>query len=230
MPPLIALAALATVGVAARHLYIQSLPPDSVPACGASLDFMLKVFPLPRCIVKVLTGSGECAKVNWRLFGLSMPGWVLIAAVCLGALGTLGQSAPPAAGAQVLMPDTLDLTCDLMSRPSVSPTDGGCQALMGERLRALGFEVENLRFGQVDNLWARRGAAGPLFCFAGHTDVVPPGPLEEWQQRSVRARGARRDAVRARRGGYEERARRHADWRARNSLRPSRAIAAASPS
>ncbi len=78
------------------------------------------------------------------------------------------------------MPDTLALTCDLMSRPSVSPTDGGCQALMGERLQALGFRVEHLRFGQVDNLWARRGATAPLFCFAGHTDVVPPGPLEEW--------------------------------------------------
>ena len=79
------------------------------------------------------------------------------------------------------MPDTLDLTCDLMSRPSVSPADGGCQALMGERLRSLGFKVENLRFGEVDNLWARRGESGPLFCFAGHTDVVPPGPLEEWR-------------------------------------------------
>ncbi len=78
------------------------------------------------------------------------------------------------------MPDTLALTCDLMSRPSVSPADGGCQALMGERLQALGFRIEHLRFGQVENLWARRGAAAPLFCFAGHTDVVPPGPLEEW--------------------------------------------------
>jgi succinyl-diaminopimelate desuccinylase len=79
------------------------------------------------------------------------------------------------------MPDTLELTCDLMSRPSVSPIDGGCQALMAERLRSLGFKIENLRFGEVDNLWARRGDSGPLFCFAGHTDVVPPGPLEEWQ-------------------------------------------------
>jgi len=79
------------------------------------------------------------------------------------------------------MPKTLDLTCDLMSRASVSPTDGGCQALMCERLRALGFTIENLPFGNVENFWARRGAAGPVFCFAGHTDVVPPGPLEEWQ-------------------------------------------------
>jgi disulfide bond formation protein DsbB len=84
---LIALAALATAGVAARHLYIQSLPSGSVPACGASLDFMLKVFPLTDVLVKVLTGSGECAKITWRFLGLSMPGWVLIAALALGAWG-----------------------------------------------------------------------------------------------------------------------------------------------
>jgi disulfide bond formation protein DsbB len=84
---LLALAAGATIGVAARQLYIQSLPPDAVPACGASLDFMLKVFPLTDVLVKVLTGSGECAKVNWRFLGLAMPAWVLIAAVALGAFG-----------------------------------------------------------------------------------------------------------------------------------------------
>ena len=84
---LLLLAALATVGVAARQLYIQSLPPGSVPACGASLDFMLKVFPLTDVLVKVLTGSGECAKVEWRLLGLAMPAWVLIAAVSLGFWG-----------------------------------------------------------------------------------------------------------------------------------------------
>jgi disulfide bond formation protein DsbB len=84
---LLGLAALATAGVAARHLYIQSLPPGSVPACGASLDFMLKVFPLTDVLVKVLTGSGECAKITWRFLGLSMPGWVLIAALVLGAWG-----------------------------------------------------------------------------------------------------------------------------------------------
>jgi succinyl-diaminopimelate desuccinylase len=78
------------------------------------------------------------------------------------------------------MPNTLALTCELMSRASVSPVDGGCQALMVERLAALGFRVENLPFGNVENFWARRGTAAPLFCFAGHTDVVPPGPLEEW--------------------------------------------------
>jgi succinyl-diaminopimelate desuccinylase len=78
------------------------------------------------------------------------------------------------------MPNTLALTCELLSRASVSPTDNGCQALMGEHLATLGFRIENLRFGNVDNLWARRGIDAPLFCFAGHTDVVPPGPLEEW--------------------------------------------------
>ena len=84
---LIGIAALATLGVAVRHLYIQSLPPGSVPACGASLDFMLKVFPLTDVLVKVLTGSGECARVTWRFLGLSMPGWVLIAALALGGWG-----------------------------------------------------------------------------------------------------------------------------------------------
>jgi disulfide bond formation protein DsbB len=79
--------ALATGGVALRHLYIQSLPEGSVPACGASLDFMLKVFSLSEVLVKVLTGSGECAKVTWRFLGLAMPGWVLIAAVVLGIFG-----------------------------------------------------------------------------------------------------------------------------------------------
>jgi protein dithiol:quinone oxidoreductase len=75
---------LATIGVAARQLWIQSQPPGTVAACGASLDFMLKVFPLTDVLVKVLTGSGECAKVDWRLLGLAMPAWVLIAAVALG--------------------------------------------------------------------------------------------------------------------------------------------------
>ena len=84
---LLAVASLATSGVAIRQLYIQSLPPGSVAACGASLDFMLKVFPLTDVLVKVLTGSGECAKITWRFLGLSMPGWVLIAALALGVWG-----------------------------------------------------------------------------------------------------------------------------------------------
>jgi protein dithiol:quinone oxidoreductase len=85
---LLALSALATIGVAVRHLYIQSLPEGSVPACGASLDFMLKVMSLSEVLVKVLTGSGECAKVTWAFLGLAMPAWVLIAALALGLYGT----------------------------------------------------------------------------------------------------------------------------------------------
>jgi disulfide bond formation protein DsbB len=84
---LLSLAALAVIGIALRHLYIQSLPPDAVPACGASLDFMLKVFSLSEVLVKVLTGSGECAKITWEFLGLAMPAWVLISAVVLGGWG-----------------------------------------------------------------------------------------------------------------------------------------------
>jgi protein dithiol:quinone oxidoreductase len=84
---LLALAALATIAVAARQWYIQSLPPDAIPACGASLDFMLKVFSVSEVLVKVLTGSGECAKVTWRFLGLAMPAWVLISTLALGAWG-----------------------------------------------------------------------------------------------------------------------------------------------
>jgi disulfide bond formation protein DsbB len=80
-------AALATMAVAARHLWIQHLPEGSVPACGATLSYMMDVFPLTDVIRKVLTGSGECARITWSLLGLSMPGWVLLAAAGLGALG-----------------------------------------------------------------------------------------------------------------------------------------------
>ena len=79
------------------------------------------------------------------------------------------------------MSDTLALTQDLLARNSVTPTDAGCQQVMGQRLQALGFTVESLRYANVDNLWAKRGSGGPVFCFAGHTDVVPTGPLEEWR-------------------------------------------------
>jgi succinyl-diaminopimelate desuccinylase len=79
------------------------------------------------------------------------------------------------------MSKTLELTQALIARQSVSPTDGGCQALMIERLAAVGFNVESLRFGPVDNFWAKRGSGAPVFCFAGHTDVVPSGPLDEWR-------------------------------------------------
>lgn len=77
-------AALATIGVAGRHIWIQHQPEGSVPACGAGLSYMLEVFPVTAVIRKVLTGSGECAKVTWSLLGISMPGWVLIAALGLG--------------------------------------------------------------------------------------------------------------------------------------------------
>jgi len=92
----IALAALATIGVSLRHLYIQSLPAGSVASCGASLDVMLKYFSLNEVIAKVLTGSGECAKVDWRLLGLSMPAWVLIAALGLGGYAVWANLRKPA--------------------------------------------------------------------------------------------------------------------------------------
>jgi succinyl-diaminopimelate desuccinylase len=79
------------------------------------------------------------------------------------------------------MSATLELTQALIARQSVSPADGGCQAVMIERLTAVGFNVESLRFGPVDNFWAKRGSGAPVFCFAGHTDVVPSGPLDEWR-------------------------------------------------
>lgn len=79
------------------------------------------------------------------------------------------------------MSDTLELARELIRRPSVTPDDAGCQTLLGERLRAIGFQLEPMRFEEVDNLWARRGDNGPLFVFAGHTDVVPAGPEANWQ-------------------------------------------------
>ncbi len=78
------------------------------------------------------------------------------------------------------MSQTLDLAKDLISRASVTPEDLGCQALMQQRLQAIGFNTEELPFGEVQNFWARRGDSAPLVVFAGHTDVVPTGPLEDW--------------------------------------------------
>ena len=78
------------------------------------------------------------------------------------------------------MSATLELTLDLIRRPSVTPIDADCQTIMAERLAAIGFQIEHLRFGDVDNLWARRGSTAPVLCFAGHTDVVPTGNLERW--------------------------------------------------
>jgi succinyl-diaminopimelate desuccinylase len=78
------------------------------------------------------------------------------------------------------MSQTLELTQDLLARRSLTPADEGCQEVLSRRLSAAGFAVEPLRYGHVENFWARRGRAGPVFCFAGHTDVVPTGPLQEW--------------------------------------------------
>ncbi|MFU8896398.1 MAG: succinyl-diaminopimelate desuccinylase [Gammaproteobacteria bacterium] len=79
------------------------------------------------------------------------------------------------------MSKVLELTRALVSRASITPEDAGCQDLLIDRLAALGFHIERMRIGDVDNFWARRGDAGPVFCFAGHTDVVPTGPAEAWR-------------------------------------------------
>jgi len=86
---LIGVVSLATAGVAIRHLYVQSLPPGTIPACGAPLDVLLQFTPVTQVIRKVLTGSGECSQVNWKFLGLAMPAWVLIWALALGALGVI---------------------------------------------------------------------------------------------------------------------------------------------
>lgn len=78
------------------------------------------------------------------------------------------------------MNGTLELTRELIARPSVTPEDAGCLALLGERLGCAGFVLEPLPFGAVTNLWATHGSGNPVFCFAGHTDVVPPGDLAAW--------------------------------------------------
>jgi succinyl-diaminopimelate desuccinylase len=76
--------------------------------------------------------------------------------------------------------DALELAKELIGRKSVTPEDGGCQEVLAKRLTAAGFKCEPMKFGEVSNLWARRGSAHPVVCFAGHTDVVPTGPLSEW--------------------------------------------------
>ena len=75
---------------------------------------------------------------------------------------------------------TVELAMQLITQPSVTPTDAGCQAIMIARLKSRGLKIENLRFDDVHNFWAVHGDSGPIFCFAGHTDVVPTGPLENW--------------------------------------------------
>ncbi|WP_110710390.1 succinyl-diaminopimelate desuccinylase [Salinicola sp. CR57] len=77
--------------------------------------------------------------------------------------------------------DTLTLALELLKRPSVTPDDHGCQALMIERLERIGFQIERMSIGGIDNFWATRGQHGPMLAFAGHTDVVPSGPESEWQ-------------------------------------------------
>jgi disulfide bond formation protein DsbB len=90
----IAVVALATLLVAARHLYVQSLPPGTLPSCGAPLSVLLKFTPLWELVREVLTGSGECAQVNWRFLGLAMPAWVLIWAFALGTAGVIANLGP----------------------------------------------------------------------------------------------------------------------------------------
>ena len=78
------------------------------------------------------------------------------------------------------MDDVLALACALISRPSITPEDAGCQALVAARLQEAGFATEHMRFGEVDNLWATHGEGGPVLVLLGHTDVVPPGPRGDW--------------------------------------------------
>ena len=84
---MVLLAAGAGIGVAGRHVWLQNLPPDKVPACGPGLDFMLEAFPFLEMMKMVLSGSGECADVDWSFLGLSMPFWVLVAVTVLGGYG-----------------------------------------------------------------------------------------------------------------------------------------------
>ena len=81
---MVAIPALVGVGVAGRHVWLQNLPPNEVPACGPGLDFLMSSFPLRDVLSMVLTGSGQCATIEWSFLGLSMPAWVFLA--CLGLL------------------------------------------------------------------------------------------------------------------------------------------------
>lgn len=90
----VAIAALATAGVAARHVYIQTLPPGTVPSCGAPLDVMLQFSPFFDVVKNVLTASGECGNIDWTFLGLSMPAWVLLAALALGVFGVFANMRP----------------------------------------------------------------------------------------------------------------------------------------
>ncbi len=92
---LLLLAAGGGGGVAARHIWLQNLPPDKVPACGPGLDFMLDQFPLGEALKMVFSGSGECADVIWSFLGLSMPTWVLISVVTLTIYGLYANLIAP---------------------------------------------------------------------------------------------------------------------------------------
>jgi disulfide bond formation protein DsbB len=97
---LVALFALLTVAVAARQLYIQSLPPGTLPSCGAPLAMMLRIMPVTEVLRRVLSGSGECGEVNWTFLGLAMPAWVLMWAVLFGAAGALANFRSAASAAR----------------------------------------------------------------------------------------------------------------------------------
>ncbi|PIE83273.1 MAG: disulfide bond formation protein B [Candidatus Contendobacter odensis] len=88
---LLGLTAAIGAGIAARHVWIQHLPPDQAPGCGPGLAYMLETFPLSETIQAVLTGSGECAEVAWRFIGLSIPEWTLLLFLVLGIVGVLGN-------------------------------------------------------------------------------------------------------------------------------------------
>lgn len=92
---LIVIAAAATVWVAGRHVWIQSQPPGTVPACGAPLDALMQMFPLFEVVRKVMTGGGECGVIDWTFLGISMPGWVLIMAVVFGLVGIVNNIVYP---------------------------------------------------------------------------------------------------------------------------------------
>jgi disulfide bond formation protein DsbB len=85
---LVVAAAGAGVSVAGRHVWLQSLPPDQVPACGAGYDYIMDTLPLGDALRTIFTGSGECATIDWQFLGLSMPAWVLISVTVIGAAGT----------------------------------------------------------------------------------------------------------------------------------------------
>jgi len=86
---LIALVAALGAGIAGRHVWLQNLPPEQVPACGPGLDYLLETFPLSETIALVLRGSGDCAEVDWTFLGLSIPAWTLLLFVGLGAMGAV---------------------------------------------------------------------------------------------------------------------------------------------